>query len=856
MKRKNQGFIHLLCMVLVALLLPIGVFAEGEPPTPSMDVTVLPATNGQEEMTVPQEPAASPEDSIQEEPAETIQPTETVPEASALPDKIIPPAEEGEETNGDTPLEELPTPEPSIDFEENPEDIPTQDTQPIDGLPSLLRLATYTDAAGLRTARYKHQIVTDNGVMYAVGGDSTASKTIDAYDAESNTWRFVTGIEHPRSGMKAIAYDGVIYLIGGYENGVFQNRVDAYSIADNTWEEKASLPERMERCAAAAVDGTIYVMGGRNDKGLSNRQYQYDIASDTWTKRANMPVAMMDGALYYLQGRLYLTMGFTKDGYSQRMYEYNLQGYGWKQKTGIGLNVTDSKTAMQYASFGVNEQNNIYVLANTVSGQKILSSYDVNSDTWTQREIVTDSISYYDIGILDGTLYVTGGLENGAATGKVTTYEIPNSVMPDFWQEQNPMRTSRAKQQSIVIGEDLYVIGGRNGSSNLTSIENYNAQTFSWSSVTNMPEERKGYTTLAVDDRKLFVIGGYKDGCFTKRIDVYDTKTGAWSALSMKHGRERAAAVQVGNQIHIVGGRNEFGIVKEIETYDLTTGKWSERIAPDENLLRYDMTISYLEGRLYQVGGFDRDGYISNIYIFDTNFAYKGMKFLDGVYDEFHVAPIQNKLILFARSNRMTGYETYELVAWEGEQAQYQVRYDILRQPDIAQPLGDIKYADIRVYDGYLYFMGGYDTQNNRYLNTVRKYTKYYGPADPPEISESSGTTWNAIEMETQKGQEYEFYIQVNEVASFADWTFRVTFQPGEFSLSDACAMTQEKVKTSGMVQGTDIEIVSASNSEVQFKVHKAIPEGQVYSGAVNIVRFKAEKSGTVNLKYQMDARN
>lgn len=856
MKRKNQGFIHLLCMVLVALLLPIGVFAEGEPPTPSMDVTVLPATDGQGEVKVPQEPAASPEDSMQEEPAETIQPTETVPEASALPDEIIPPAEEGEETNGDTPIEELPTPEPSIDFEENPEDIPTQDTQPIDGLPSLLWLATYTDAAGLRTARYKHQIVTDNGVMYAVGGDSTASKTIDAYDAESNTWRFVTGIEHPRAGMKAIAYDGVIYLIGGYENGVFQNRVDAYSIADNTWEEKASLSERIERCAVAAVDGVIYVMGGRNDKGLSNRQYQYDIASDTWTKSANMPVAMMDGALYYLQGRLYLTMGFTKDGYSQRMYEYNLQGYGWKQKTGIKLNVTDSKTAMQYASFGVNEQNNIYVLANTVSGQKILSSYDVNSDTWTQREVVTDSISYYDIGILDGTLYVTGGLENCVATGKVTTYEIPNTVMPDFWQEQNPMRTNRAKQQSVIVNGELYVIGGRSASSNLTNIEKYNAQTFSWSSVTNMPEERKGYTTLAVDDRKLFVIGGYKDGCFTKRIDVYDTKTGAWSALSMKHGRERAAAVQVGNQIHIVGGRNEFGIVKEIETYDLTTGKWSETTAPDAKLLRMDASLFSIDGRFYLLGGHDGKAYCSDISMFGNGFAYQGTKPLGADYEEFHAAPIQNKLIVFARGNGATGYDSYEFTVAKDGQASHDSKLDSLIKTNVAQPLGDIKYADIRVYDGYLYFMGGYDTQNNRYLNTVRKYTGYYGQADPPEISESSGTTWNAIEMETQKGQEYEFYIQVNEVSSFADWTFRVTFQPGEFSLSDACAMTQEKVKTSGMVQGTDIEIVSASNSEVQFKVHKAIPEGQVYSGAVNIVRFKAEKSGTVNLKYQMDARN
>lgn len=823
MKRNKHILRTLLAVTLCVLLSPVHGFAEGA----SMEVEpVLPIQ--QEEATLSPDSDSPPVESM---PSETPDSSE---EVSSLPAD-----EAGEEVQ-----EELP-PEPAIDFVPNEAQTQEEGTEPVEGIASLLLLDTFTADKGMNVPRRKHQIVTLDNVMYAIGGQNNAdgkdANTIEKYDIYTNTWEIITTIPSMRQGMKAVAYEDTILLIGGYENGVYSSQVDAYSISENTWTSKKQMKMRRERCAATVVDGYVYVMGGRNDNGLLDSIEKYDIYRDTWTPESRMPVRMMDGALFYLEGNLYLTMGFDAQGYSQRMYEYRLQTKRWIEKTGIGLNVTDSKAAMQYSSFGIHEANQLYVLTNTASGQKILSSYNIDTDVWTQKEVITDAISYYDIGIIGDKLYVTGGQQGGFSTNQVTVYDIENTILPDTWQTQNPMLAQRFKLQSAVVDGTLYTIGkgeyeGR--------IEVYNDKTCLWKTLGNLPNIRDGYTLFAGGDQKLYAVGGYKNGKWLREVNIYQPSTGKWTQTQMKHGRERAAVVQSGNELYVIGGRNEYGIVASIECYDMTTGTWTEKTPTDKGVLRIDAQATCVDKTLYMAGGHDGMGYQNAVAAYDmADFSKLEEKPLGASYEEFQMTAAKDTLILFARSNGAFKYDTYE----------YDLGQQMLRQTNIADSIENIRYAELAVYGGYLYLLGGYDMLANTNVDNVYRYTVYYSNAQVPEVNAPEGNTASKLRLPVQEGEEYEFYVKVTDLPSYDGCTFTVSYLPNTFTVSDLCTMTPPRDTQIGMIPNTNIEVLSVSDEKIQFKIHDTIPEGEVCTGVVNVIRLRAQTTGSVQLGYQMD---
>ncbi len=100
-------------------------------------------------------------------------------------------------------------------------------------------------------------------------------------------------------------------------------------------------------------------------------------------------------------------------------------------------------------------------------------------------------------------LYAFGGYGGKKGTPRkylssVETYD-PNN---DSWSDRNPMSTARESLAASVLGNRIYVCGGRNGLHiDLNSCERYDPEEDKWKAIANMMEGRTGHSLVTVNGR-------------------------------------------------------------------------------------------------------------------------------------------------------------------------------------------------------------------------------------------------------------------------------------------------------------------------------------------------------------------
>ena len=145
-----------------------------------------------------------------------------------------------------------------------------------------------------------------------MGGFGVGATANEEYDPETNTWRRRDPIPEQVNHAAAVALDGKVYLIGGFDNGFRPiDRVWSYEPATDSWTSLARLSSARGALAAAVVDGKIYAIGGRMLLGDVGTTDVYDPATHTWSPLSPMPtprdhvaVAVVDGVIYVIGGRL------------------------------------------------------------------------------------------------------------------------------------------------------------------------------------------------------------------------------------------------------------------------------------------------------------------------------------------------------------------------------------------------------------------------------------------------------------------------------------------------------------------------------------------------------------------------
>lgn len=155
------------------------------------------------------------------------------------------------------------------------------------------------------------------GMLYVVGGrDADAPVApLARFDPTTELWVRGPAKPVPVSGAGAAFLGGRLIVPGGVlANGIPTDEVEAYDVREGRWLRLASLPHPLSRYALAAFEGTLYLFGGWDGGAARDEILAYQPDDDAWRVVGQLPSPRAGAAAAPLNDAIYITGGEGPDG--------------------------------------------------------------------------------------------------------------------------------------------------------------------------------------------------------------------------------------------------------------------------------------------------------------------------------------------------------------------------------------------------------------------------------------------------------------------------------------------------------------------------------------------------------------
>ena len=138
--------------------------------------------------------------------------------------------------------------------------------------------------------------------------------------------------------------------------------------------------------------------------------------------------------------------------------------------------------------------------------------------------------------------------------------QFSNSLAQDKpWTTKAPMPTARCYVSTSMVNGKIYAIGGTPAVDapypGVSTVEEYDPVTDTWTTKTGMPTER-GYLSAAAVNGKIYAMGGGKTlGSGLSTVEEYDPETNSWTTKTrMPTERYLLSISAVNDKIYAIGG--------------------------------------------------------------------------------------------------------------------------------------------------------------------------------------------------------------------------------------------------------------------------------------------------------------
>lgn len=230
----------------------------------------------------------------------------------------------------------------------------------------------------------------------------------------------------------------------------------------------------------------------------------------------------------------------------------------------------------------------------------------VTHNKWTSAATMQVPVSDMAAATLGNKIYVIGGATKSQATGIVNTVQIYNPAA-NTWKLgvsfPNPIIASSA----AVVGTTLYVFGGSSDGINATNAVWAYTTAGGWVPKAIMPTAR-AQSAAVVENGIIYVIGGQQGNTFLSTVESYDPATDSWTTQeSMLGAKQRPSAGRIGTTIIAADGATApTHITGDTEGYNVSTNTWTE-LTPDPTA-RVFTCNGAIGTSLYAAGGYLNNG--------------------------------------------------------------------------------------------------------------------------------------------------------------------------------------------------------------------------------------------------------
>ena len=642
-------------------------------------------------------------------------------------------------------------------------------------------VGTWTATTSFTTARSRFGAIAYNGYLYVMGGDNGSAYYNDVQYAPINsdgtvgTWTATTSFTTARGGVDAIAYNGNLYILGGYNGTTYYNDVQYAPINANgtvgTWTATTSFTNQRSGLAASAYNGYLYLLGG--DFGVTyynDVQYaqispagvtgQYTATASFTTGRNRFAAVAYNGYLYVMGGA---------SGAST--YDNDVQYAPINSDGTVGTwTATTSFTTARAELAAVAYNGYLYIMGGTngtsplgdtqyapINSDGTVGTWATNTTNFTNARTGLGAVAY------NGYLYIMGGSSGGAGYYSDVQYAPinANGTVGTWTVSVTSFTNARYSFGTALYGKYIYIMGGQGtGGVQYNDVKyapiNSDGTVGTWTATTSFTTARFRLAAVAYNGY-LYVTGGYDGTTFYNDVQYApinsDGTVGTWSTtITYTSGRWGLAAAAYKGFMYIMGGQKSGGNNLNDTQYAVinnggtgTAGTWTLNSTNFTTARGYFSSVAY-NGYLYVMGGFDGTTYYNDVqyapinangtvgtWTATTSFpnvryefaavAYNGYLYVMGgyngstIYGDVQVAQIGTAGALVTTRSSCPNGGTLTSGTWCSTTSLSSVRY---------------KYAAV-AYNGYLYVMGG--SGNSGTLNDVQ-----YAPIN----SDGTVGTWAA----------------------------------------------------------------------------------------------------------------
>jgi N-acetylneuraminic acid mutarotase len=243
---------------------------------------------------------------------------------------------------------------------------------------------------------------------------------------------------------------------------------------------------------------------------------------------------------------------------------------------GTRSNLLEANSEMSVAEL----DGRIYVMGGYPSSrvtQRTVQVYDSTQDRWHYTTPLPIPLNHAMPATANGRVYIIGGQTNSTGTSGFVNTVFEYNPLTSNWTARAPMPTARSAGAAAVIGNLIYVAGGRS-STTAQDFAVYDAVSNQWRTLADLPTGRNHLAAAAIDGL-VYVAGGRLGPGFsdpmTAALEVYDPVAGTWATRApLPAPRGGVNGIAVDGCFFVFGGEGPNGIFDAHEMYVASMNRW------------------------------------------------------------------------------------------------------------------------------------------------------------------------------------------------------------------------------------------------------------------------------------------
>lgn len=247
--------------------------------------------------------------------------------------------------------------------------------------------------------------------------------------------------------------------------------------------------------------------------------------------------------------------------------------------------------------------NCVYIIGGTTGGVlNTIYKYDTSLKTYTVVGYLNSSV-YGPAVVADGTdIYIFGGRSGSSGRSYAYKFDTTTNTLTTLAN----MPYNSGQHQATLIGRDIYMFGGMSGNV-IASACKYNIDSGTYTVIASLPAARNGVAVTSLNN-KVYLAGGYGSG--GSDLLEYDPTTDTYTALpTLPITSYCGGMLTFANKILIVGGTNNDYPYEKIYVYDPVTQVYD---VVSESGGRGRMDCALVEDSIYIPGGVTTSSGYSN----------------------------------------------------------------------------------------------------------------------------------------------------------------------------------------------------------------------------------------------------